>query len=340
MNGPPQIFDRKVYAGRRARAARMAEPSFLAEDAARGIAERLAAVNRSFAQALDLGFRPESHAILAPFATHWTDAALHGEYAGVARADEEALPFAAQSFDLVVSVLSLHAVNDLPGTLIQIRRVLKPDGLFLAALFGGGTLKELRAALAGAESEIAGGASPRVAPFADVRDLGGLLQRAGFALPVADIERTTARYRDLLTLVRDLRALGETNALAERVRTPLSRRVLTAAMARHARDGERLSTTFDIVYLTGWAPHESQQKPLRPGSAKARLADALGVEENSAGDKAGPAGRSAEAGHDRIEEREHVGAEQLQDAKDHDRETGRDHRIFDGRGAGTVARKP
>jgi len=288
MREPPQIFDRKAYARARVRAARMGEPSFLAEEAARGIAERLAGVNRSFARALDLGYRPESHAILAPCAAHWTKTAPHREFAGVAMVDEEALPFAPESFDLAVSVLSLHAVNDLPGTLIQIRRALKPDGLFVAAMLGGETMKELRASLAAAESEIAGGASPRIAPFADVRDLGGLLQRAGFGLPVADVERTTVRYRDLFTLARDLRALGETNALRERARKPLSRRVLAAALARHARDGERLVATFDLVYLTGWAPHESQQKPLRPGSAMARLAEALGTEEKSAGDKAAP----------------------------------------------------
>ena len=177
----------------------------------------------------------------------------------------------AGEYDLVVSTLALHWVNDLPGVLVQIRRALKPDGMFLGALFGGETLRELRAAFAGAESDTAGGVSPRVAPFADVRDLGGLLQRAGFALPVADVERTTVRYGDLLKLVADLRAHGQTNALIERSRKPLARATLAALVARY----EPVVATFDIVYLTGWAPHESQQKPLPRGSATARLDDAL-----------------------------------------------------------------
>jgi len=175
--------------------------------------------------------------------------------------------------------------------LVQVRRALKPDGLFLAALFGGETLTELRQSLAAAEIETTGGVSPRVAPFADVRDLGGLLQRAGFALPVADVERTVVRYRDLFSLARDLRMMGATNALVERSRKPMRRDMLAAAMAHYARhfsdpDG-KLRATFDIVYLTGWAPHESQQQPLKPGSAKSRLADALGAREESAGEKPG-----------------------------------------------------
>jgi SAM-dependent methyltransferase len=193
-------------------------------------------------------------------------------------------------FDLAVSILRLHGMNDLPGALAQIRRALKPDGLFVAALFGGATLFELRDAFAAGEIETIGGITPRVAPFADVRELGALLQRAGFALPVADVERTTVRYRDFATLANDLRLMGETNALAER--QSLSRATLRAALAHYAAkhsdaDG-RLRATFDIVYLTGWAPHESQQKPLKPGSAKARLAEALGTVEQSAGDKANP----------------------------------------------------
>ena len=206
--------------------------------------------------------------------------------------DEEALPFAPESFDLVVSALSLHAVNDLPGALAQIRNVLKPDGLFLAALFGGDTLRELRTAFAMGESEVLGGISPRVAPMADVRDLGGLLQRAGFALPVADSEKTIVRYGAFTTLVDDLRALGETNALAERSKNILRRDVLAAmlrAYAAHSADEDgRLLATFEVIYLTAWAPHESQQKPLKPGVAKTRLADALRTEEHSAGERAGP----------------------------------------------------
>jgi SAM-dependent methyltransferase len=173
-------------------------------------------------------------------------------------ADEEALPFAPRSFDLIASVLSLHAVNDLPGALIQVRHALKPNGLFVAALFGGETLREVRAAFAQAESEVTGGASPRVAPFADVRDLGALLQRAGFTSPVADVERTVVRYRKFSTLVRDLRALGETNALTHRNRVQLRRDVLGTALARyaqsHAEADGRLRATFDVVYLTGSQP--------------------------------------------------------------------------------------
>lgn len=266
---PPRIFDRKTYAQRRMRAT--GDP-FLAVEAAEGLAERIGAVNRRFARALDLNARPESHAVLAPLADTWTKTSSGA-------VDEEALPFAPETFDLIVSVLSLHAVNDLPGALVQIRRALKPDGLFLAALFGGETLRELRESFMAGESETTGGISPRISPFADVRDLGGLLQRAGFALPVADVERTTVRYASFGKLVSDLRALGETNALAERRKRPLRKDTLAAAMAHysanHADSEGRIAATFDVIYLSGWAPHESQQKPLAPGSAKTRLADAL-----------------------------------------------------------------
>ncbi len=262
-SGPPRIFDRKAVALHRARAMRTNGDTFLAREAAEGLAERLGAVQRPFAHRLIL------EDVLG---------------------EDERLDAAPESADLVTSVLSLHAVNDLPGVLVQVRRALKPDGLFVAALFGGETLTELRQSLAAAEIDVMGGVSPRVAPFADVRDLGGLLQRAGFALPVADVERTIVRYSDFHLLVRDLRALGETNALAERSRTPMSRKMLAAAKAHYAAnfadpDG-KLRATFDIVYLTGWAPHESQQQPLKPGSAKSRLADALGTHEKSAGEAA------------------------------------------------------
>lgn len=276
----PQIFDRRTYALRRARGGR----SFLAREAAECLAIRLAPVMREFKSALDLSSRDETFEILKPFAANWTRTALSG---GGVVAEEDALPFAPQSFDLVTSVLSLHAVNDLPGALLQIRQVLKPDGLFLAALFGGETLIELRRAFAAGESEVSGGVSPRVAPMADVRSLGALLQRAGFALPVADCERTDVRYAKFETLVSDLRALGETNALAERRRRFLPRAVLAAALGHLQDETGKFPATFEIIYLTGWSPHESQQKPLRPGSAKTRLADALGVEERPAGEKTG-----------------------------------------------------
>ncbi len=204
-------------------------------------------------------------------------------------ADEEALPFADNTLDLVVSGLSLQAVNDLPGVLAQVRRALKPDGLFLAALLGGETLAELRQSFAMAESELDGGVSPRVAPFADLRDLGSLLQRAGFALPVTDVDRITVRYATPLGLLHDLRRMGAANPLVERRRVPLRRATLMRAMevyaARFADPDGKVRASFDIMWLSGWSPHESQQKPLRPGSAKKRLADALGTTEIAAGEK-------------------------------------------------------
>jgi SAM-dependent methyltransferase len=204
-------------------------------------------------------------------------------------ADEETLPFADGSLDLVTSALTLQFVNDLPGTLIQVRRALKPDGLLLAALVGGESLAELREAIAAAESEIEGGISPRVAPFADVRELGALLQRAGFALPVIDNERLVVRYDSVFALMRDLRRMGATNVLHERRRKPLRRatlRRMTEIYAERFSDADgRLRASFEIVWLSGWAPHESQQKPLKPGSATQRLADALGTSEISTGEK-------------------------------------------------------
>jgi SAM-dependent methyltransferase len=206
--------------------------------------------------------------------------------------DEEALPFAGETFDLVVSAMALHWSNDLPGTLVQIRRALKPDGLLLCSLVGGETLHELRECLALAEAEIAGGASPRVAPFVEVRALGSLLQRAGFALPVTDVDRLTVRYSNLTGLLNDLRAMGAANALTERSRIPLRRAVLARTTELYAErfadpDG-RLRATFDLMWISGWAPHTSQQQPLKPGSAKQRLADALGTSEYKAGEKAQP----------------------------------------------------
>jgi SAM-dependent methyltransferase len=197
--------------------------------------------------------------------------------------DPESLPFAAESFDLAVSLLALQHVNDLPGALVQLRRALRPDGLFIGCLLGGRTLTELRQAFAAAESEIEDGISPRIAPFAEVREIGGLLQRAGFALPVTDTETLTVRYPDPFALMRDLRAMGLTNILTERRRTPLRRATLVRAAEiyadRFADPDGRLRASFEILWVSGWAPHESQQKPLRPGSAKARLADALNTSE-------------------------------------------------------------
>lgn len=281
------IFDFHTVSQRRARARRIAGDRFLDRAAAEGLAERFGAVNRRFENALALDTSADALELLKPGAERWSEASLD---------IREMLPAEPGSYDLAVSVLSLHAVNDLPGVLIQIRRALKPDGLFLAALFGGATLAELRDSFAMGESLTLGGLSPRVAPFADVRDLGGLLQRAGFALPVADVERILVRYRDFSGLLRDLRAHGQTNPLAARHKAFLRRDTLAAALSHykecHAENG-RLKTTFDIVYLTGWAPHESQQQPLRPGSAAARLAEALGVAEQPAGEKVPSTGNPA-----------------------------------------------
>jgi SAM-dependent methyltransferase len=197
--------------------------------------------------------------------------------------DDELLPLAPQSLEAFVYVLGLESVNDVPGVLAQIRRALKPDGLLLAALLGGDTLTELRQAWLAAETAVLGGATPRVAPFVHVREWGSLLQRAGFALPVVDSDRRILRYDDAVGLMRDLRGLGLANAMMERSRRPLSRgllgRLVQAYAERNAASDGRISSTFEIIYLTGWSPHESQQKPLRPGSAAMRLAEALGVEE-------------------------------------------------------------
>jgi SAM-dependent methyltransferase len=286
--GPPRIFDRLAFRARRARAAGLGGDIFLAHEPTGHITARLGAINRRFARALDLDSRPELFTALRPFTDEWVRAGFVHDRPEVV-ADAENLPFADGSFDLVTSVLSLHAVNDLPGALTQIRRLLKPDGLFIAALFGGQTLQELRQAFVAAEAETLGGASPRIAPFGEVRELGGLLQRAGFTLPVADVERVLVRYRDTSRLFADLRALGETNVLVGRRAALLSRRTLerlTAEYAaRFADSAGRLAATFDIVFLTGWSPHEGQQKPLAPGSAKMRLAEALGTVEKSAGEK-------------------------------------------------------
>lgn len=294
----PAIFDRKLLRARQRRAYALGAETFLIDRVAGELGERLGAVLRQFHWAVDLGTPTDAvRRVLAESGKVATIVAVEpsalphgGAWLRVA-ADEEALPFADGSLDLVVSALSLQFVNDLPGTLIQIRRALRPDGLLLAALIGGDSLSELREAFAQAESEIEGGVSPRVAPFADVRELGALLQRAGFALPVVDSDRLTVHYATVFALMRDLRRMGATNVLSERRRTPLRRATLTKMAEIYARrfadaDG-RLRATFEIAWLSGWAPHESQQKPLKPGAAAQRLADALGTKELPAGDKAG-----------------------------------------------------
>ncbi|NVO17137.1 MAG: methyltransferase domain-containing protein [Rhodoplanes sp.] len=295
----PRVFDRPLLLQRRRRAAALGSAVFLLDRVAADMADRLAATLRTFDRVVDLGtptdavrtalaFHPRLGTLIAMDMLATAD-----RITGLAvAADEEALPFADASLDLVVSGLALQTVNDLPGTFAQVRRALRPDGLFLAALLGGATLTELRQSFSAAESECDGGLSPRVAPFADVRDVGALLQRAGFALPVTDVDAVTVRYASPVALIQDLRRMGATNPLAERRRRPLRRTTLLRALQiytdRFSDPDGRVRATFEIVWLSGWAPHESQQKPLRPGSATTRLADALGTKEISAGEKANP----------------------------------------------------
>lgn len=287
MEAPPPLFDIPLARRRLARAGRGGYAGFLLERLAEDLGDRLGAVLRDFSVVLDLATPASAVSrILAaryPGGLHVRLSALPEAGGGVVVGDPEVLPLAAGSLDLAVSLLALQTVNDLPGTLIQVRRALRPDGLFVGCLLGGATLTELRQSFAQAESEVEGGISPRVAPFGAVREVGALLQRAGFALPVADTDTLTVRYADPFGLMRDLRAMGMTNVLSERRRTPLRRATLVRAAevyaARFSDPDGRVRATFEVLWLSGWAPHESQQKPLRPGSAKSRLADALGTVE-------------------------------------------------------------
>jgi len=304
MTQVPRIFDRDLHARRLARAAPGFDTAdFLKRRAAADIVERLEAINRRFEIAVDLGARTGAfeRALAASSATERIGFLVQSDLSGAmlsratgARlvADEERLPFAKGGLNLIVSSLALHWVNDLVGALIQARRALAPDGLFIGALLGGATLAELRQSLLAAEAELSGGAGPRVSPFVDAADGAALLRRADFALPVIDTDTVTVRYDHPLKLMADLRAMGETNALFDRPRAPLSRRLLSRVAEiyrrEHAAADGRVPATFEILTLTGWAPHPDQQKPLRPGSAKTRLADALSVVERSAGDRAKP----------------------------------------------------
>ena len=272
---PPDLIDRPALARNIARARRTATKGadFLIAHAANDLAERLDGIERRFENAVMLD---------PPTETARERIAASERVASLGMVETEAdgrVPLAPGSCDLIVSLMTLHLARDVPGTLAQVSRALKPDGLFIAALPGGETLRELRAVLLEAESDVTGGASPRVIPFTDVRDAGALLQRAGLALPVADVDRLTVRYDTALDLMRDLRAMGMSNPMAERSRRFLSRAVLMRAMElyaeRHADPDGRVRATHDIVSLAGWKPHESQQKPLRPGSAKASLTEAL-----------------------------------------------------------------
>ena len=269
---PPALFDRALLHARQRRALALGPESFLLDRVAEDMSDRLAAVMREFHAPADLWTSGEGLAALRTRLPSIQRIAL--DVTG-----SEKLPFAPESLDLVVSALALQFVNDLPGVLAQIRRALRPDGLLLAAMIGGDSLTELRQAFAAAEAEREGGVSPRVAPFADLRDIGGLLQRAGFALPVTDVDRVVVRYSNAFALMQDLRRMGATNVLIERRRTP-SRRATLLRMAeiyaeRFADADGRIRATFDIIWLSGWAPHASQQQPLKPGSAKASLAEAV-----------------------------------------------------------------
>jgi len=296
MTATPTIFDRHLLSVRQRRAAALGPATFLLTRVAEEMTDRLAVVLRRFDRAADLETPTDTlrAALTGSGKVASLERASIVSEAGRRRSTGRRASAAfcrLGRLDLVVSALALQFVNDLPGALIQIRRALKADGLLLAAMIGGESLHELRAAFAQAESEVEGGLSPRVLPFADIRDLGGLMQRAGFALPVVDSDRLTVRYKDPIALMRDLRAMGATNILIERRRTPLRRATLRRMMEIYAErfsdsDG-RLRATFEIVWLSGWAPHESQQKPLRPGSATRRLADALGTKEIPAGEKPG-----------------------------------------------------
>jgi SAM-dependent methyltransferase len=298
MDDGQPLFDRALLVRRRERVAmEAARHEFLLERVGRELADRLTAIRRRFPIVLNLGAHhgflgrqlrrlPGIEMVIESDPSSVLLAQCEGPRVQM---DEEALAFADQSLDLVVSGLALQFVNDLPGTLVQIRRALKPDGLLLATMLGGSTLRELRTALLLAEEEAEGGVSPRVAPFADVRELGALLQRAGFALPVTDADAVTVTYPSPLALLHELRAMGGTNVLRARRKQPLRRATLQRAMEiyfeRFGLDGVRIPATFELVTLTGWAPHESQQKPLRPGAAKMRLADVLGTSEQSAGER-------------------------------------------------------
>ena len=290
---PPRLFDRSLLARRLDRAAKgFAQASFLRDRAIEDLLHSLSGINRHFDVALEIGARDGTfrRELAGSPAAGKIGVLIEGDLSEAFNGarprlvmDEEQLPFGDESLNLVVSTLALHAANDLPGVLVQIRRALKPDGLFVASLFGGETLKELRGCLMEAELEMRGGYGPRVAPFAEGPDLIDLLRRTGFNMPVVDSDRVVVSYAHPLKLMADLRAMGESNVLIDRPRKGLNRAILTRAselyFERFADDEGRIAATFEIITLSGWKPHESQQKPLRPGSAKMRLADALGVKE-------------------------------------------------------------
>jgi SAM-dependent methyltransferase len=269
----PILFDRALLRARQNRALRAGPATFLLDRVAADMGERLHAVLREFKRAADVGTAGDQvRNVLAGRVDQLVRI-------GLPEQESEPLPFQPESLDLVVSALALQFVNDLPGVLAQIRRALRPDGLLLAAMSGGDTLTELRQSFAAAEAELEGGVSPRVAPFADLRDIGSLLQRAGLALPVTDVDRIVVRYDSAFALMQDLRRMGATNVLVERRRTPTRRATMLRMAQIYAErfaDGDgRIRATFEVIWLSGWAPHQSQQQPLKPGSAKTGLAEAV-----------------------------------------------------------------
>ncbi|WP_259781309.1 methyltransferase domain-containing protein [Aestuariispira ectoiniformans] len=300
MTDAIHVFDRKLLAQRKERAHRMGGDSdFLFREVADRLADRLLDVTRAFPLALDLGGhagvvaqelqgRGGVETLIQANLSHG-GARLAGAHGPSLVCDEEWLPLKEGIFDLVISNLSLHWTNDLPGALIQVCRALRPDGLFQGAILGGETLRELRDCLMQAELDISGGVSPRVSPFADVRDLGGLMQRAGFSLPVVDSEAITVTYENMFRLIADLRGMGETNAVLERSKAIPPRQLFMRAaelyQQNYSNEDGRIEATFHIFYLHGWAPDASQPKPLRPGSATGSLAEALGGQEFAAGEK-------------------------------------------------------
>lgn len=272
QNNSITIFDRDRLRQNRRRAETLKDFDFLSHWTQEQIATRLFEIKRSFKDTVTID---NQQATVQP-----------GNVKIIT--DEEFFPFAHHSLDLVISVLTLHATNDLPGTLLQIKQALKPDGFFIGALFGGETLHELRASLLNAELELKGGASPRVFPFADKQQMGALMQRAGYALPVVDSEIVTVTYDNIFKLMHDLRGMAETNIIIDRNKKYPGREFFLRAGEYYADqfsepDG-RITATFEIIFLAGWAPHASQQQPLKPGSAKARLADALETIEFKAGE--------------------------------------------------------
>ena len=299
---PPRLFDRQLLARRRNRAApKLADYNFLVRRAFEDMCDRVDSITRDFDRAAILGGGPgladELRAHAAAAKIGWlTQSDLAADVAArldrpALCLDEEALPIAEESLDLVLAPWGLHWTNDLPGVLVQINHALKPDGFFAASLLGGSTLTELRQCLMTAESELTGGVAARVSPYAGTFDMAALLQRAGFAMPVADIDRVTVRYDNAFALMADLRGMGETSVLADRPQKPASRALFTRTAQLYAEkfadpDG-RIRASFEIIHAAGWAPHPDQPKPKRPGSATHRLADALGVRETSLGEKAG-----------------------------------------------------